>query len=247
MANYVIGDVQGSWHGLSKLLNLLNFDPTVDRIWLVGDLVNRGSENVQILRFIRSLGDRARVVLGNHDIHLIRCWLGLAVPKQSDTITDVLASNDCDELVGWLCDQPLVYQEDQWTMVHAGFLPTWSLPEATGIARQVEHELRCHAKTYLANSLFPFELKVLTTIRTCHLDLTLCDHNGPLEDCSQDCFPWFSHPRSVKRPGKTLFGHWAALGYKETDDFIALDTGYVWGGALTGVRLEDYRTFQVKA
>ncbi len=248
MATYVIGDLQGMFKSLQRLLTHVNFEPLRDHLWFVGDLVNRGPDNVATLRFIKGLGAKASVVLGNHDLHLIKVWLqrgkGL---REEDTLEDILSADDCDELVRWLMLQPLIKTDGPWTMVHAGLLPTWSLSDALTQARTVEAQLRDinAAKRILENGVFPHALRVLTTIRMCNHDLTLCKHVGPPETAEPTCFPWFDHPLGVHREGKILFGHWSSLGHRSLPHIVSLDTGVIWGGPLTALRLEDERVFQI--
>lgn len=246
MATYAVGDVQGCFETLQALVARCGFDPTRDKLWLVGDLVNRGPRSADVLRYAKSLGDRAVCVLGNHDLHLIARHLGHSPAKDLDTLDDVLRAPDATALVDWLASRPLLHQEGGWVMVHAGLAPQWSLEDAAKHARRFEASLKnpIARAQLLAKGGFPPELRVLTTIRTCHPDGSLCRYSGAPEQAPAGCVPWFSHPARRTKGTRVVFGHWAALGLREGPDWLALDSGCVWGNALTAVRLEDHAVFQ---
>lgn len=241
MATYVIGDVQGCFAELSALLKRVAYDPARDRLWLVGDLVNRGPKSLEVLRFLRDQGDRVTAVLGNHDLHLLARYVGAVGPKQGDTLQEVLAAPDVDQLMDWLSHRPLLHTEDEWTMVHAGLKPEWTVEDAAREARHYEVRLRT-PETRLqlfSQAAFPEPLRALTTIRTCRIDGTLCRHNGTPESAPADCLPWYAHPARRSAGRQIVFGHWSALGVRRGPDYLALDSGCVWGGSLTAFRIED--------
>ena len=249
MATYAIGDIQGCYETFEQLLGRIAFDRSRDRLWLVGDLVNRGPRSLDVLRFLRELGPAAISVLGNHDLHLLARASGLTGAKRLDTLDDVLAAPDRDELMAWLAARPLLYREGDWVLVHAGLHPQWTLAEAESHARRIEDCLRDPRRrpSVIGPAGFEPALRVLTTIRTCHDDGTLCKFHGPLARVPVSCRPWFSHPGRRTHGVPVVFGHWAALGYQRGDDYLALDSGCVWGGALTAVCLEDGKVYMEPA
>ena len=253
MATYVIGDVQGCRASLEALLAKLHFRPSsrggTDRLWLVGDLVNRGPDSLGVLRLVRDLGPSATVVLGNHDLHLLARSRGLAVAKPRDTLDEVLAAPGRDDLLAWLAARPLLYEEQGWTMVHAGLHPAWTLVKARSEARRLETLLRTPASwgDLIGAKGFDEALKVLTTIRTVDESGRLCKFDGPPAAAPAGCLPWFSHPARQTRGTPIIFGHWAALGHVVGSDYVALDSGCVWGQALTAYRLEDGQVTRVAA
>ncbi len=258
MATYAIGDVQGCWDNLRALLERIA--PTAgDRLWLTGDLVNRGPRSLEVLRWAKGQGDRLVAVLGNHDLHLISCARGVRKPRKGDTFRDVLDAPDRDELVDWLARRPLVHREGDWLMVHAGLLPPWSAADAERLAREVEaaglsdallgswrkaprrwrQELDQADRHALALSAF-------ATVRCVDDDGGMDrDFDGHPDEAPAGVLPWFDHPARRSRGVRVVFGHWAALGLCIRPDLAGLDSGCVWGGALTAMRLEDGETFQV--
>lgn len=245
MATYAIGDVQGCGETLRRLVKRIGFDPAKDRLRFVGDLVNRGPDNLSVLRFVKGLGDRAETVLGNHDLHLIARSMKLRPEKELDTLDDVLRAPDRAELVEWLAHRPLLYTEANRTFVHAGLLPSWTVAAATKEARRLEARLKDpkHREKLLDKEHYDPALKVLTTIRTVKDDDSLCKFAGEPEVAPAGCKPWFSHPSRRSRACLVVFGHWSALGFARGADFLALDSGCVWGEKLTAVRLEDGEVF----
>lgn len=249
MATYVIGDVQGCFDSLVALLAKVAFDAQRDRLWLTGDLVNRGPKSLAVLRFVKNLGAAAQIVLGNHDLHLLGLASGVRASKSGDTLGEVLAAEDREALLTWLASQPLIFKEGAWFMVHAGLLPDWTFEDAERHARAIEKRLanpKERASTLDKNTR-PEALRVLTTLRTCTMTGELCHFDGAPETAPKDCFPWFAHPRKRSRDGKILFGHWSALGFRAGPDYYALDSGCVWGRELSAIRLEDGQHISVKA
>ncbi|MFN7427991.1 MAG: symmetrical bis(5'-nucleosyl)-tetraphosphatase [bacterium] len=263
MATYAIGDIQGCYDSLMELLGEIRFDPAQDRLWLVGDLVNRGSQSLAVLRFVSGLGPRAVTVLGNHDIHLLMVASGMTRKRGGDTFDDVLDAPDRHELLGWLRRQPLLHAERGHVMVHAGLLPQWTLPEAVALARETEARLagpgylEFFAELYgndpvawdpaLAGHVRArFVVNVFTRMRLVdragNLDFS---HKGALDRAPVGLVPWFDSPLRSRIDPTILFGHWSALGLVEKPGVLGLDTGCVWGRQLTAHRLEDGRRFSI--
>ncbi len=263
MAVYCIGDIQGCNNELLTLLDRLSFDPQRDRLWLTGDLVNRGPDSLEALRFVKSLGDSARVVLGNHDIHLLAVWTGATTLKRRDTLADILEAPDCDELLHWLRRLPLMQEDHElgYVMTHAGLHPAWTLERARQCARELEQVLSGNQYRDLLMQVYGnepsrwsptlrgwdrlrFITNALTRMRYCDAEgRMLLDYKGPPGTQPRGYLPWFRVP--VRRPvpdGLTpISGHWSTLGFHEQSDLVAIDTGCLWGGQLTAIRLDGPR------
>jgi bis(5'-nucleosyl)-tetraphosphatase (symmetrical) len=263
MATYAIGDIQGCYNEYQRLLEKIRFDPAQDKLWLVGDLVNRGPDSLQVLRLVKSLGEKAITVLGNHDLHLLAVAAGATKLHRSDTLDDILKAPDCDDLLAWLRQQRLLHAENGFVLVHAGLLPQWGIEQAASLAREVETALR--GKDYPAffehmygntpklwsESLSGYKrLRVITNAFT---RMRICTPQGEMEfnfkgevdDIPKGYLPWFNLTQRQSEAATIIFGHWSALGLKLTANVIALDTGCLWGGQLTALRLEDRQIFQV--
>lgn len=258
MAVYAIGDVQGCFAALQRLLAKLNFNPRADRAWFTGDLVNRGPQSLEVLRFVAGLGERAVTVLGNHDLHLLALASGHAAPKARDTLAPILAAPDCDPLLDWLRRRPLLHVDTAlgYAMVHAGLVPQWDLGQAQAHAAEVETVLRGPDPTRLYAHMYGdapnqwaaqlrgyerlrFIVNVCTRLRYCDADGRIdLSHKGAPGSQPQPWLPWFRVPARRTRDARIVFGHWSALGLYRDDGVLGLDTGCVWGGALTGVRLD---------
>ncbi len=264
MARYAIGDIQGCMSSLERLLTLIGFDRRADELWLVGDLVNRGPRSLDVLRWARDLGDRATVVLGNHDLHLLARAAGVAKAKKRDTLDEVLAAPDRDELIGWLRRRPLVHVADGFLMVHAGVHMAWSLAEVEGFAREFAAALRGPGwATWVASTLGKAPswrphrtgdervraiLGYLVRARMCTADGdALHDFDGAPAEAPPGALPWYALAPRALREHVAVFGHWAAHGARVTERIIATDSACVWGGALTAVRLDDRAVFAVPA
>lgn len=265
MATYAIGDVQGCHETLQRLIHHIRFDPTIDRLWFVGDLVNRGPNSLHVLRYIKNLRDRAVVVLGNHDLFLLAVSEGVATMRPEDTLQEILAAPDRDELLAWVRRQRLLYREDHFLLVHAGVLPQWSTDEAERLAREVEAGLQSPSYQDILRALYPSKhlqwssaltgpirlatiIKVLTRLRACSPDgLMESSYSGLPEQIPIGYLPWFQIPDRHHRDTTIVCGHWAALGLHCEERLLAIDSGCVWGRELTAVRLEDRKIFQVKA
>jgi bis(5'-nucleosyl)-tetraphosphatase (symmetrical) len=263
VAIYAVGDVQGCHDSLQALLEQAAFDPASDRLWLVGDVVNRGPDSLSVLRFVRSLGSRATMVLGNHDIHLLAVAEGVRELRGGDTLRPVLDAPDAAELLAWLRDQPLLHADLAlgYCMVHAGIPPHWDLATATVLAREAEKWLSTRGCAELVpneatelTELTPeltagqrarVIVSYLTRMRVCAADGRMdLAFKGPAEETPGGFLPWFAHAERKTRDIKLLFGHWAALGGRvAVPNVYALDTGCAWGKSLTMLRLEDARTF----
>lgn len=265
MATYAIGDIQGCFGTFRRLLDRIEFDASRDRVLLVGDLVNRGPQSAEVLRWAMRNERAVRTVLGNHDLHLIARALGAVGRKKRDTLDGVLGARDCDELVDWLRTRPLVYRENGHMVVHAGILPSWTADDAERLAAEVEEILQGEDAPRLLESVTepaqrPWSeklrgmerarmiLQVLTRLRTCTRDGMPClEFSGAPEDAPPGCAPWFEAPGRKEKDVTIVFGHWAALGLHLGPRTIGLDTGAVWGNKLTALRLKDRAVFQVAA
>lgn len=270
MATYAIGDLQGCHAEFQAMLSRIAFDAARDRLWLTGDLVNRGPDSLACLRSVAALGDRVTVVLGNHDLHLLACALTSVVrPRRRDTLADVLAAPDREALLAWLQRQPLFHHDSalDYTMVHAGLPPQWDLAQAARCAGEVEAALRgADAGAFLADmygnepaqwdtrlegpARLRFITNCLTRIRYCdpqgRLDL---DEKGRPAERKAGLLPWFEVPDRASRTERIVFGHWSTLRLAPEDcrrhSVWPLDTGAVWGGELTAMRLDDGALFHV--
>jgi bis(5'-nucleosyl)-tetraphosphatase (symmetrical) len=263
MAIYAVGDIQGCHAELVRLLDLIKFDPAADKLWLVGDLVNRGPGSLEVLRLVKSLGDSAVTVLGNHDLHLLAVAAGTSELHHTDTLDEILAAPDRDKLLHWLRNQRLLYAQEGFVLVHAGLLPQWSVAQAESLAREVETALRSDDyATFLARMYgnTPHEwdddlegynrLRVIvnafTRMRICTKEGEMeFRYKGEVENIPAGYLPWFDIPTRASRDATVIVGHWSALGLLTRKDVIALDTGCLWGGPMTAIRLEDRQLFQV--
>ena len=258
MATYAIGDVQGCFEELQRLLKEVAYDGGRDRLWFVGDLVNRGPKSLQVLRFVRELGERAVTVLGNHDLHLVTQYEGFERPRKDDTFQDVLAAPDAKALVDWLRQRPMMHVEGGYAMVHAGLLPQWSIGKAASLAREVEQALAGpDYRAFLANmygskpdewsdSLAGWDrlrviVNAMTRLRFCTADGRM-DFRAKGARAPAGYQAWYEGRKDEKT---ILCGHWSALGLKLTHKLAALDSGCVWGGKLSAMRLEDRALYQV--
>jgi bis(5'-nucleosyl)-tetraphosphatase (symmetrical) len=264
MALYAIGDLQGCLGSLRRMLDAIAFDPATDRLWFVGDLVNRGPDSLGCLRFVRSLGDGAVAVLGNHDFHLLCVAEGLVRSRPRDAIDDVLGAPDREELLDWLRHRPLMHVEGEFAMVHAGLVPEWTVPRARELAAEVEAALQGPQwRSFLAH-LYGNEpdrwredlkgqdrlraiVNAMARLRVCLKDgrMDLGFHGEPGEKIGKRV-PWFLMPDRASATHTIVCGHWSALGLHRADGVIALDSGCVWGGSLSAVRISDRRLYQVR-
>lgn len=258
MTVWAIGDIQGCLASFERLLAKIRFDHTADRLWLVGDLVNRGPDSLGTLRRIHALRDRVHVVLGNHDLHLLAVAAGAQSCKKKDTFGDILAAPDRDELLGWLQQQPLLHYDAQQdaVMTHAGIPPAWSLFDAQRLAREVEDVLRGPRAGEFFRAMYGNEparwdeslagTDRLRTITNYLTRMRFVDGEGTLDLLSKEGLdtappgfvPWFDAPGRRCTGTRIVFGHWAALqGRVDVPNVLALDTGCVWGYELTALNL----------
>jgi bis(5'-nucleosyl)-tetraphosphatase (symmetrical) len=263
MATYAIGDVQGCFDELQALLEAFRFDRASDRLWFVGDLVNRGPASLATLRFVRGLGDGAVVVLGNHDLHLLALALDHVKGRKDDTLDEVLAAPDARDLLDWLRNRPMIHVAGNTILVHAGLLPQWDIAKARSLAKEVETELRGPGYGAFLGTLYGSRperwdddltgadrLRVVVNAMT---RLRFCTPQGVMEfetkgettQAPAGYLPWFDVPGRKSAGSIVVCGHWSALGLRVAPDLLALDSGCVWGGQLSAIRLEDRRLYQV--
>jgi bis(5'-nucleosyl)-tetraphosphatase (symmetrical) len=263
MAVYAIGDVQGCYDSLRALLDKIGFDPAADTLWFTGDLVNRGPQSLGVVRFVSALPS-AITVLGNHDLHLLAVASGQAPAKKRDTLSELLAAPDRDELLDWLRVRPLLHHDDVlgYTLVHAGLLPQWGLAAARELAAEAGHFIAHSARNELYTHMYGdtpdhwddtlggwARVRVIingfTRLRYCdvrgHMDL-----RPKMKPGGQPAglLPWFQVPGRNSQDLRIVFGHWSTLGAWNTDGVIGLDSGCLWGGRLTAVRLDASPVFQ---
>jgi len=255
VTRYAIGDIQGCHEELRGLLARLKFSADRDRLWFVGDLVNRGPQSLETLRLVRALGDNAVTVLGNHDLHLLAVMHGARPKRRSDTLDAVLAAPDREALTEWLLTRPLAHSEANDLLVHAGVVPQWTVAMTLELSREVQAALRRDPRRLLERMYgnapdtwstalegmerLRFAINALTRMRVCtadgRIDLTL---KGPPPPPSSPLRPWFTFAGRATRASRVIFGHWSALGLVLQPGVLGLDTGCVWGGALTAVDLD---------
>lgn len=258
VATYVVGDIHGCFETFRALLSRIRFDEREDRLWLVGDLVNRGANSLEVLRWAKHRDRILTVVLGNHDLHLLARHLGVVEERSGDTLEPVLAAWDREQLIHWLRFRPLVHSSKGRVVVHAGVLPTWSAGELVKRAREAEAHLQDDRAALLlcrseengqpaGTAAARHALQLLTRLRCCRKDGKPCfGYGGPPGKAPQGCRPWFTY-RAITKGEKTFyFGHWAQLGFRRSKTAVCLDSGCVYGGSLTAVRVEDGRAFQEK-
>jgi bis(5'-nucleosyl)-tetraphosphatase (symmetrical) len=258
MALYAIGDVQGCDAELGRLLDALRFSPDRDRLWFVGDLVNRGPASLEVLRRVRSLGEAATVTLGNHDLHLLAVAHGFGRLKRDDTLSQVLSASDRDGLIEWLAHRPLCAEDRALNLclLHAGLSPQWDMPAARRCAREFEQALRRNPSKLFKQmygdepALWDDALEGAERLRyivNCFTRLRYVDSQGRLELQAKgsprkaqrgSLIPWYEAPHARWRGTRLVFGHWSTLGFFRNADVAALDTGCVWGGSLTALRLD---------
>src|SRR6056297_750157 len=260
MTVYAIGDLQGCLDPLQRLLERIAFDPASDRLWFCGDLVNRGPASLATLRFVHALGDTAVSVLGNHDLHLLAtAWANNRPQKSRDTLHEILEAPDRLELLEWLRRRPLLHHDAAigFTMVHAGIPPQWDLDEACSAARELEAALGGDSFIGVLRQMYGerpdrwspdlegidrlrFIVNAFTRMRYVRADGSLeFDHKGPERPGDESLMPWFRFPGRRSAGQRIVFGHWSTLGEMTHEGVFSLDTGCVWGGRLTALRLDD--------
>lgn len=263
MATFAIGDIQGCYREFIELLDLIHFDPKEDKLWLVGDLVNRGPDSLAVLRFVKELKEAVTMVLGNHDLHLLMVAEGFSRLHRNDTLQGILNASDRDELLYWLRQQKLLHIKGNYVMIHAGLLPSWSVIEAAKLAKMLETELQGEDFHQFCSRMYGNQpdhwddrlegydrlrvvINAMTRMRVCTPDGKMdFAFKGQLKDIPPGYLPWFDAPDRASREAVIICGHWSALGLHMRNNLLALDTGCLWGGSLTAIRLEDRKVFQV--
>ena len=257
MALYLIGDVQGCDSALGRLLQAIDFSPSRDRLVLLGDLVNRGPESLAVLRRVQALDGAAAALLGNHDLHLLAVSEGVRKPHRQDTVADILAAPDREALLTWLRHRPLALHEHGVLMVHAGVLPQWTARQALALAGEVQDVLRGPDWSAFLHQMYGNQpdkwddaltgterlrviVNALTRLRLCtadgRMDFDTKDSQGA-DGAPPGFMPWFDVPGRATAGDVVAFGHWSTLGWLDRPDLLSLDTGCVWGGCLSAVRL----------
>ena len=265
MATYAIGDIQGCYDPLRRLLDRIDFDPARDHLWFAGDLVNRGPQSLQTLRFVRGLGKAAECVLGNHDLHLLALSAGNMRHREDDDLLRLLDAPDAADLLHWLRHRPLLHYSasKHWCLIHAGLPPQWDLATARQCAQEVERVLRGKAFPDFMRVLYGNQpdrwdpalqgIDRLRFIINCFTRLRFCTPSGrlvlkakgPPGSQPSGVMPWFLVPGRRTRKERILFGHWSTLGFHHAERTWCLDTGCVWGGALTAVRVRRRKPLQL--
>jgi len=261
---YAVGDIQGCYRTFKKLLKRIEFDEAADRLWLVGDLVNRGPRSADVLRWARDHDEIVTAVLGNHDLHLLARAAGFRKKKNLDTLDEVLEAPDCDDLLEWLRCRPLIHREGKLVLVHAGLLPSWTVARAEKLAAEVQAALSSDDDDVYFPSLEGMYGKgeiawrddlagidrlrslaaIFTRLRTCTVDgEPRFDYAGEVENIPAGQVPWYAIEGRQSADHTVIFGHWAAHGLRVMANAIATDSACVWGGSLSAVRLDDFTTY----
>ncbi|MGH1485787.1 MAG: symmetrical bis(5'-nucleosyl)-tetraphosphatase [Cellvibrionaceae bacterium] len=267
MASYAVGDIQGCLKPLQALLIHTEFNPQKDTLWVAGDMINRGPQSLQTLRFLYHLRNSIKVVLGNHDLHLLAVAAGYRQASYSDTLDEILTAADRDTLLEWVRQQPLIHHDKDlgYTMVHAGIPPQWSLKKTLQYAKEIEQVLQSKKINGFLASMYGNQpdtwnkhlkgkdrWRLITNYLT---RMRFCTPSGRLElnmkagvnTAPPGYLPWYAHENRKTQNDKIIFGHWAALeGKTDHQNVFALDTGCVWGGKLTMMRLEDEVLFSAE-
>ncbi|MEI6145431.1 MAG: symmetrical bis(5'-nucleosyl)-tetraphosphatase [Methylococcales bacterium] len=257
MSIYAIGDIQGCFDDLLRLLDVISFNENSDQLWFAGDLVNRGPKSLETLRFVKSLGSSAITVLGNHDMHLLAASCLPKIANKKDSLTQVLDAPDRDELIYWLRHRPLLHYSNDFCLLHAGLPPQWDFKKAQKMAILAEQTLRdkdyeVFLKQMYGNkpNIWSPNLKGVARIRfviNCFTRMRYCDaqgrldfvNSGPIGSQPSNLFPWFDAPKRKNADMRIIFGHWSSLGYYEGRNCYGIDTGCLWGGQLTALKLDE--------
>lgn len=255
MSIYAIGDIQGCFDELLTLLDVIKFDKSSDQLWFAGDLVNRGPKSLETLRFVKSLGSSAITVLGNHDLHLLATAFKQRQPHKKDSLTDILQAPDCDELLNWLRHQPLFHHNDNFCLLHAGLPPQWDFAKTKAMARKAEKVLQGPEHLAFFKAMYGDKpnkwrddligMEKIRFIVNCFTRIRYCDktgqldfkHSGPIGSQPNHLTPWFKTPKRQSKDMTIIFGHWSTLGYYQDDHCYGIDTGCLWGGQLTAIKL----------
>lgn len=268
MTDYAVGDIQGCYSELIDCLEQVAFNPSNDCLWVAGDMVNRGPDSLATLRFLHRYRDSVRCILGNHDLHLLAIYYGHREAKPSDSVTAILEAPDSEQLINWLRRQALCIHDEtiNYTMVHAGIAPQWSLEQALNYSAEVEAVLKTDAiHPFLMNmygntpNLWNDDLtgsdrlrcitNYFTRMRICDIEGKLdLNYKGDLNDIPKGYYPWFKQANRQTQQQRIIFGHWAALnGHIDNEYLFGLDTGCVWGQTLTLLQLDNHRVTTAKA
>lgn len=260
MSVYAIGDIQGCFSAFKKLLKKIKFNPLKDTLWICGDLVNRGPDSLKTLEYIRSLGDSVKCVLGNHDLHLLALYYTSETPKKLDTLNDILASPDVESLMFWLRQQPLFHYDVQLNcaMVHAGIYPGWNIEDCMSYAQEVHEVIKGEQFLSFFQSMYGnkpdhwqesltgidrlrFITNVFTRIRFIDRDgcLYMKLKGSPSKQTNPDIFPWFERSKKHIKHNRVVFGHWSTLPSQQYDNCFALDSGCLWGGELSALKISS--------
>lgn len=263
MATYAIGDLQGCFFSFKDLLKKIQFNPAHDRLWFVGDLINRGPGSLDVMRWMLEHQSSVVTVLGNHDLHTLVVAEGFVSAHRSDTIQSLLDAPDAPELLGWLRQQPLVHFEHGYLMVHAGLLPEWTVDQALTLATEVKVALQAPNYREFLQHMYGNDPKrwddgltgwdrlrvitnAMTRLRICSTEGEMeFKFKGELENIPNGYQPWFDLTQRASVNTPIVFGHWSALGLQHKNNVYSLDTGCLWGGHLSAMRLEDRQIFQV--
>ena len=263
MAQYAVGDIQGCYHTFIRLLQTIQFDATQDKLWLLGDIVNRGMGSLSVLRWCYQQQDCVRVVLGNHDLHTLAVACGAQEAHASDTLNDLVCASDKIALLDWLRQQPLAHETEYGVLIHAGLLPQWTIPQALSYAQEVSQALQADnyadfLRTVYGNTPSQWQddlagiarLRVITNALT---RLRICTENGDMDlkykgglsGIPRGYVPWFAVPQRASLSQRVFFGHWSHLGLYQAHNCYALDTGCAWGGLLSACELSSQAIVQV--
>lgn len=263
MATYAIGDLQGCFFSFKDLLKKIQFNLAHDRLWFVGDLINRGPGSLDVMRWMLEHQSSVVTVLGNHDLHTLVVAEGFVSAHRSDTIQSLLDAPDAPELLGWLRQQPLVHFEHGYLMVHAGLLPEWTVDQALTLAAEVNVALQAPNYREFLQHMYGNDPKrwddgltgwdrlrvitnAMTRLRICSTEGEMeFKFKGELENIPNGYQPWFDLTQRASVNTPIVFGHWSALGLQHKNNVYSLDTGCLWGGHLSAMRLEDRQIFQV--
>ena len=257
MAIYAIGDIQGCFDDLLRLLDKIKFDDKYDQLWFAGDLVNRGPKSLETLRFVKSLGSSAVSVLGNHDLHLIAAAYKQRKPNKKDSLQQILQAPDCDELLHWLRRRPLFHHNHDFCLLHAGLPPQWDFFKTKKMALKAEQVIQGSDHVEFFKQMYgdkpdrwDSDLKGMDKIRfivNCFTRIRYCDidgrldfiHSGAVGSQPKHLMPWFTVPERKAADMQIIFGHWSTLGYYQGHNCYAIDTGCLWGGQLTAIKLGE--------
>jgi bis(5'-nucleosyl)-tetraphosphatase (symmetrical) len=267
MSTYLIGDIQGCYDALQQLLEKINFDPADDNLWLCGDLVNRGGQSLQVLRLLHSISYSVSTTLGNHELHLLASYESHPDGESGNLEFDeIFAAPECASLMEWLRTQPLAVWSEQHQLlrVHAGVIPQWDWQAAISAGKEVSTMIQSNQRSEFFRRMYGNKPRrwredrtgwkrlrlitnILTRMRFCDVDgRGLYNASGPPSSQSGDFIPWFKHKHRLTRDVRIAFGHWAALGVKIKKRYISMDSGCVWGGKLSALRLEDQQLIKIR-